>query len=372
MRVLVVDDSATNVLLLSQMIKSINCTPIAFSDPLKAAEAAKTLDADLALVDFEMPGMDGVELIKALRAMPKHADLPIVMVTTCDQQAVRYAALDAGATDFLTKPIDPVETKSRVRNLLKLRQAQNRLRDRVSWLANEVAQATRQLAEREQEIVYRLARAAEYRDSETGSHIARMARYCLLIAESMGLDADQCRALYLAAPMHDIGKIAVADSILLKPERLTPDERAAMEQHTLHGHRILADSKTPLIRLAAEIAVSHHERWDGTGYPNGLKGDDIPLVGRIAAVADVFDALTSVRPYKPAWTTDDARAYIVEASGTHFDPACVAAFLRHWPKVLEICAMKETDGEPDAMMADPPPATSISSLASIAMTSAPV
>ena len=368
MRVLVVDDSATNLLLLSQMIKSINCTPLPYSDPLKAAEAAQTLDIDLALVDFEMPGMDGVELIKALRSLPSHTDVPIVMVTTCDQSAVRYAALDAGATDFLTKPIDPVETKSRVRNLLKLREAQNKLRDRVSWLANEVAQATRQLADREQEIVYRLARAAEYRDSETGSHIARMARYCLLIAEGMGLDQDQCRALYLAAPMHDIGKIAVADSILLKPGRLTPEERSSMELHTVHGHRILSDSKTPLIRLAAEIAVSHHERWDGTGYPRGLRGEDIPLFGRIAAVADVFDALTSERPYKPAWSTDDARSYIIEASGTHFDPTCVSAFLSRWPKVLEICAIKDNDG-PSPALALSQPATN--SLTAISMASAP-
>lgn len=363
MRVLVVDDSATNLLLLSQMIKSINCTPLPYSDALEAAETVKTLDIDLALVDFEMPGMDGVELIKALRALPKHTDVPIVMVTTCDQSSVRYAALDAGATDFLTKPIDPVETKSRIRNLLKMREVQNRLRDRVSWLANEVAEATRQLAEREQEIVYRLARAAEYRDSETGSHIARMARYCLLIAESMGLGQEQCRALYLAAPMHDIGKIAVADSILLKPGRLTPEERAAMELHTLHGHRILADSKTPLIRLAAEIAVSHHERWDGTGYPKGLKGEDIPLFGRIAAVADVFDALTSERPYKPAWTTDDARAYIVEASGTHFDPACVSAFVSRWPKVLEICTIKEDDAPPSSMPVSNTPANAFAAIA---------
>ena len=206
-----------------------------------------------------------------------------------------------------------------------------------------VSQATRALMEREEEIIYRLSLAAEYRDSETGSHIARMARYCLLIAEGLGLDPEDCRTLYLAAPMHDIGKIAVADSILLKPGKLTAEERAVMEYHTLHGYKILSGSKSPLIRVAAEIAVSHHERWDGTGYPNRLKGTDIPLFGRMAAIADVFDALTSERPYKAAWSPEKARASIIEASGTHFDPDCVAAFLACWDEILGVVGTNDRE-----------------------------
>jgi putative two-component system response regulator len=263
------------------------------------------------------------------------------MVTACEQTTVRYAALDAGATDFLRKPVDPVEVKSRLRNLFKLREVQNQLRQRCSGLVDEVSATTRELIDREEEIIYRLSRAAEYRDTETGAHIARMARYCRLIAEALGLDKNACRTIYLAAPMHDIGKIAVADSILLKPARLTPEERAVMEHHTLHGHKILADSKSPLIRQAAEIAVSHHERWDGSGYPKGLRGVEIPLFGRIAAVADVFDALTSERPYKSAWKPEDAKAHIVEASGSHFDPACVNAFCGRWDDVMSICASEQ-------------------------------
>lgn len=341
MRVLVVDDSATNLLLLSQMIRSIDGTPFPYSDPIKALENAPTLNIDLALVDYEMPGLNGVELIKQLHAVSDLRDVPVVMVTACEQTAVRYAALDAGATDFLRKPVDPVEVKSRLRNLFKLREAQNQLRQRCSGLADEVSATTRELIDREEEIIYRLSRAAEYRDTETGAHIARMARYCRLIAEALGLDKNACRTIYLAAPMHDIGKIAVADSILLKPARLTPEERAVMEHHTLHGHKILADSKSPLIRQAAEIAVSHHERWDGSGYPKGLRGVEIPLFGRIAAVADVFDALTSERPYKSAWKPEDAKAHIVEASGTHFDPACVDAFCGRWDDVMSICASEQ-------------------------------
>ncbi len=347
MRVLVVDDSATTLLLLSQIVRSIGAEPVTYDDPSKALIDLSAVDIDMAVVDYEMPGnVDGVELIKRLRAIARFEDLPIVMVTASDQSAIRYAALNAGATDFLRKPIDAIEVKARLRNLLKLREAQNKLRDKVSWLADEVATATRELVEREEEIIYRLSRAAEYRDTETGSHIARMARYCLLIAEGMGLGADQCRTLYLAAPMHDIGKIAVADSILLKPGKLSPEERAVMEHHTLHGYKILADSKSPLISIAAEIAVSHHEWWDGTGYPNRRQGSEIPLFGRIAAIADVFDALTSERPYKPAWPAEEARQAIIDASGTHFDPECVTAFLSRWEDVLMVMASGE--GEHDA------------------------
>lgn len=344
MRVLVVDDSATTLMLMSQIIASVDAKPLTFNDPIEALEQAQGLGIDLAVVDYEMPGnIDGIEFIKRLRQISGLSDVPVVMVTACDQPSTRYAALTAGATDFLRKPVDPIEVKSRLRNLLKLRDVQNKLRDRVAWLADEVSNATRELVEREEEIIYRLSRAAEYRDTETGSHIARMARYCLLIGEGLGLDEQECRTLYLASPMHDIGKIAVADSILLKPGRLTDEERAVMEHHTLHGYKILADSKSPLIRVAAEIAVSHHERWDGTGYPNRLKGTDIPLYGRIAAIADVFDALTSARPYKEAWPPERARAAIVEASGSHFDPDCVAAFLARWDDVLKIASAAEQE-----------------------------
>jgi putative two-component system response regulator len=336
MRVLIVDDSTTNLLIFTKVAQSIGCTTVAFSDPLAALEAFPASEADLAIIDYHMPSLNGLELIKQIRAFPACADVPLVMVTANSESSVRYAALDAGATDFLKRPIDPVEVKSRLRNLLKLRSAQNALRDRAAWLATEVAKATQSLADREQEIIFRLARAAEFRDSDTGAHLVRMAAYCRLIGEGLGSDAEECRILQLAAPMHDVGKIAVPDSILLKPGKLSPDERRVMEQHTLQGETILADSQCDLIRVAAVLAGSHHECWDGTGYPRGLKGDTIPLVGRIAAVADVFDALTTERPYKQAWSPEAARDYIRERAGSQFDPACVAAFLDRWPDVLAL------------------------------------
>jgi putative two-component system response regulator len=282
-----------------------------------------------------MPEIDGLEFIGKLRGMPGSEDIPIVIVTAAG--SVRYAALDAGATDFLTKPIDPVEAKSRIRNMLRLRDSQNRLRDQVTWLAREVKKATGALAAREEEIIFRLSRAAEYRDNDTGDHIVRVAKYCRLIGEALSLDEKCCRDLYLAAPMHDVGKIAVGDAILLKPGMLSSEERLVMQRHTLRGYEILSNSESELINLAADIARCHHERWDGTGYPRGLRGDEIPLFARITAVADVFDALTTARPYKAAWTPVKARASICEGAGRHFDPACVEAFLERWDNVLVIC-----------------------------------
>lgn len=343
MRVLLVDDVATNLMLLHQVVRKIGgCSAFSFTDPLKALEEVRRADVDLILVDYRMPGMNGIEFIREARRVPGVEDVPIVMVTTSDEREVRMAALDCGATEFLTKPIDIAEVQSRIRNMLKLREAQNKLRDKATWLESEVRKATTALASREEEIILRLSRAAEHRDSETGNHILRMARYCRLIAEALGLDARTCEEVYLAAPMHDIGKIAVNDSILLKPDALTQAERSSMQKHTIQGYEILADSDSELIRMAAEIAHCHHERWDGTGYPRGLRGTQIPLLARIAAVADVFDALTSERPYKPAWTPEEARAYISANSGQHFDPDCVRAFLDRWDEVLAIYRMRAT------------------------------
>lgn len=347
MQILIVDDSPTNLLIFRKVAQSIGCSTVAFSDPLEALDAFPKTDFDLAIIDYHMPLLNGLELIKRIRAATEYAEVPLVMVTANGESSVRHAALDAGATDFLKRPIDPVEVKSRLRNLLKLRSAQNALRDRAAWLAMEVAKATQALADREKEIIFRLARAAEFRDTDTGSHIIRMAAYCRLIAEGLGWDETQCHTLQLAAPLHDVGKVAVPDSILLKPGKLSLEERSIMEQHTLQGQSILSDSECDLIQVAALIAGTHHEHWDGKGYPNGLKDDGIPLVGRIAAVADVFDALTSERPYKQAWLPEAARDYIRERAGSQFDPACVAAFLSRWADVM---ALWETSRSSDRAM----------------------
>jgi putative two-component system response regulator len=348
MRALIVDDNRTNVLLLRKLVERVGgCDPTTFLDPLEALRALGTSQFDLVMVDYMMPELDGLAFIRRLRDLPGYAEVPVVMITTSDERQVRYDALEAGATDFLTKPLDGAELKPRLKNLLKLRQAQIDLGDRAAWLAREVEKATEALFAREDEIVLRLSRAVEHRDAETGGHILRVAKYARLIAEALGCDPAYCRNMCRAVPMHDVGKVAVTDAILLKPGALTPEERSAMEEHTTAGYQVLEGSSSELIQLAAEIAYSHHERWDGKGYPRRLSGEDIPLSGRITAVADVFDALTTDRPYRSAWPLAKARAFLVENSGTHFDPACVEAFLASWDHVTSLHGA-ESDRESQA------------------------
>jgi putative two-component system response regulator len=339
MTIMIVDDTETNLMVLSALVNKLEIDRIlTFKDPLDALSYLETERPDLILVDYMMPGVDGVTFIAEVRRRAHLEDTPIVMVTTSDQRAVRLEALEAGASDFIHKPVDPAEFKARVRNLLRLADAQRKLRDQAAWLAEEVLKATRTILVREEEIVLRLARAAEMRDRDTGEHISRMARYAQLIAHGLGLDPNYCAQIHLAAPMHDIGKIGIADSILLKAGPLTDEERRSMQEHARCGGEILACSSSELIRLAGEIALAHHERYDGQGYPHGLAGDAIPLSGRITAVADVFDALTSRRPYKRAWSIEQARDYLIAEKGRHFDPACVDALLESWREVAQIAS----------------------------------
>jgi len=338
MKVQIVDDNDTNLLLFSQLVKGMgsDLDIQSFLDPREAIERCAVEMPDLVLVDYMMPEMDGHQFIAALRAIPGSREVPIVMITAADERAVRHKALELGASDFIAKPIDPTEVKARLRNLLTLRRNHLKLKDRNAWLGTEVRKATQTILDREHELVLRLAKAAEYRDPETGGHIQRMARYCRLIATGLGLPADEVDDLFHAAPMHDLGKLGIPDGVLLKPGRLDEAEFRVMKEHAQMGHAILDGSSSRLLQSAAEIALSHHEKWDGGGYPQGLKGADIPLSGRIVAVADVFDALTSVRPYKPAWPLDKAKAFIEDNAGSHFDPDCVRIFLDAWTEVLAI------------------------------------
>lgn len=336
MLALVLDDAEMNNLVMVASLRPLaGCLPHAFTVPAKALAFAEARASEIGVVitDYEMPGMNGIEFIRAVRRVPGLAVVPTVMVTSHDQRSLRREALEAGATDFLTKPADAAEIRARVTNLLALSEAHRAQRDYATQLAREVAAAVALVEEREREIVSTLMRAAEHRDSDTGDHIARVSAYVGLIAEAMGMSPAEHRHLALAATMHDVGKIAVPDAILLKPGALTPEERREMEAHAERGRRILGGSASPVMRLAAEIAGSHHERWDGAGYPYGLKGEAIPLAGRIVAVADVFDALTTERPYKQAWSPERARQHLIENAGAHFDPAVVSAFLSRWPQV---------------------------------------
>lgn len=343
--ILIVDDDRLALALLEHLLNGLSgCRALCFNNGEEALMWCATDVPDLVITDHQMPGVTGLDLIARLRQEPRTREVPIMMISAAEDREVRYQALELGANDFLGKPIDAPEVKVRTRNMLTLRKAQRSLAARSELLAEEVKRATSIIAAREQETILRLSRAAEYRDWETGSHIMRMAHFARIIAAELTLPQGEREAIFFATPMHDIGKIGVPDYILLKPGRLDDAEFAIMKQHTLIGHQILHDSSSDLLQLAAEIALSHHERFDGSGYPKGSQGAAIPLPGRIVAVADVFDALTSERPYKREWQVEAAVATMKQDAGSHFDPECVAAFLRGLDAILEIRA-RFRDGE---------------------------
>jgi putative two-component system response regulator len=336
-RVLIIDDTEVNLILFAALVKKLgDCEPQTFVHARDALDWLVDNEPDLVIVDYMMPDIDGLEFMRLLREIPGREVVPVVMITANDQKQLRYRALDLGATDFLTKPVDKVEFLARTRNMLLVSDARKQLTDRATWLADEVRKATAEIVARERETVFRLCKAAEYRDPETGAHILRMAHYSQLIARGMGLSVDDQELLLEAAPMHDIGKVGIADNILLKPGKLNGEEFEVMKQHAIYGYELLKGSASEVLQAGAEIARGHHEKYDGTGYPAGVRGTDIPLFSRIVAVADVFDALTSERPYKKAWTLEAAVDFLVKGSGTHFDPQCVQAFLDGWEDVLEI------------------------------------
>jgi len=291
-------------------------------------------EPDLVVVDYMMPQMSGIQLTEGFRS--RYPDIPVLMVTANHETELRHQALQSGVTDFLNKPLDNVEFLARAKNMLAIRSSHLALSNRAEWLAQEVRKATEQIVAQERETIFCLSRAAEYRDPETGAHIQRMAHYSRHIAKCLGLSVEQQDLLLEAAPMHDIGKVGIPDMILLKPGKLTEHEFSIMKQHAVIGYEVLNASSSHLMKVAAEIAHTHHEKLDGTGYPRGLRGADIPLFGRIVSVADVFDALTSERPYKKAWSLDQASQMLREGEGKHFDTACVEAFFANWDEVLEI------------------------------------
>jgi two-component system response regulator RpfG len=285
-----------------------------------------------------MPGMNGIEFLRLARCLPRGKHVPIIMITSHEQADIRYQALKLGATDFLNKPIDHAECRARFHNLLQLQQQRLIIEDRANWLEDRVAEATHAIRIREQETLLRLGKAGEYRDEETGNHVIRMAKYSRLIAKQVGLDEAECETIELAAPMHDIGKIGIPDQILLKPGKLLLEEFAIIKHHTRIGYEILKDSPSKYLQMGAVIALGHHEKFNGSGYPQGLREQDIPLVARIVAVADVYDALSSKRCYKPAWSHDDVLNMLNEQSGQHFDPRCVQAFMSQLEEVHTIQA----------------------------------
>lgn len=327
--VVLVDDDMLGLELLRDLVSSIPGTAIhAFATAEEARDFCRTTQPDLVITDHVMPGLTGLELIRALRADSGTATVPLMMITAAEDRKLRCEVLESGASDVLGKPLDGAEVLARTRNMLAIRRGQRLMAERSQVLETEVRQATAEIAAREQETILRLSRAAEYRDWETGTHIIRVAWYARIIARELGLSEADQEIMFRAAPMHDVGKIGVPDYILLKPGALDEAEFEIMKQHTVIGYRILGGSSSELLRVAADVALTHHERWDGSGYPERRRGDQIPIGGRIVAVADSYDALTSRRPYKAGWPAELAWQFLAANAGTRFDPACVAAFQR--------------------------------------------
>lgn len=330
-RVLIIDDQPENVTLLRRVLLHAGYREVeSTTDPSRARVLYEAYSPDLVLLDLHMPEMDGFAVLELLRSLtPPGMYLPILVLTGDHDPLKRRRALAAGATDFLAKPFDIVEVVLRIRNLLETRHLHSLLSNQNAVLEARVRQRTRELEDAQGEILARLAAAGEHRDDDTGRHTHRVGQLSAAIAETLGVPAEVVELVRGAAPLHDIGKIGVPDHILLKSGRLTAEEFAVMKTHTSIGAAILAGGRSPLVLEAERIALSHHERWDGAGYPNGLRGEAIPLSARIVAVADVFDALTHERPYRAAWPLGRVMEEIRAQRGHHFDPAVVAAFLAH-------------------------------------------
>lgn len=349
-RVLVVDDEAAIRRVLEKLLRAEGYEVVHAAGGDEALAIVAGGGIDTVLLDVMMPGLSGLDVCREIRADTQLTYTPVVFVTAANDQAFRREAREAGADDFISKPFDEIELLARVRNTVRVKlyyeniaRERNDLRVAVDGSVRALADATahlervkRELEYARQETIARLCRAAEFRDDETAAHLQRMSHYCHLLGRRKGLDAYTCEMLRVASPMHDVGKIGIPDHILLKPGRLTPEEFIIMRQHAEIGWRILSGSDSELLELAASIARTHHEKWDGSGYPRGLAGEDIPIEGRIAAVADVFDALTSARPYKKAWPLDDAVALLRNGRAQHFDPELVDMFLDSMDEVLEI------------------------------------
>lgn len=336
-RIMLVDDEPSNLKLLERLLRRNGYQGLVLvEDPRDVVPLYQAARPDLILLDLNMPHLDGYEVLEALSRLDDPLMPPVVVITAQNAKKDMLRALSAGARDFLSKPFDRNELLMRVRNLLDAQLAHRFMADQKQTLERMVRARTRELRETQRQVVQRLGMAAEYRDEETGNHILRMSHMCAHLAKALGWDEGSRELLLHASPMHDIGKIGIPDSILLKPGGLNDQERAIMQTHTLIGGHLLAGGDSALMEMAREIALTHHEKWDGSGYPHGLQGVEIPQCGRIAALADVFDALLSERPYKSAWPLDRALDLIRKQCGAHFDPEVVEVFEAELSRLLEI------------------------------------
>lgn len=348
-RVMIVDDEPINVKVAKKFVAALGYSDfITATDSRNVIELLRRETPDVLLLDVMMPHVSGLDVLDEMQADPKLSRIPVIMLTASVDRGTRIQALNRGAADFLTKPLDPEELRPRLRNALLMRSYENRLRNHALELEVTVRDRTRELCSSRLELIHCLGRAAEYRDDDTGKHILRVGCFAALIARKAGLPGPYVEMIELAAQLHDVGKIGLSDAVLLKPGRLTDEERTLMQEHAgfgaavLNAHLqresstvgnssigagILRSSRSPLTKMAASIALTHHEKWDGSGYPNGLAGTDIPIEGRITAIADVFDALRSKRPYKESFSFERSFGILLEGRGTHFDPDLLDLFL---------------------------------------------
>ena len=335
--VLIVDDQTTSRIILENIAKTIgdSVEVKCFDNAYDALQEAESSTPDLILTDYKMPNIDGVEFIERLRKSINCRDIPIVIITALDDKAALYRALEAGATDFLVKPVDHHECKVRCRNLLTMQRQQLIIKNHASSLEVKIKEATHQILLREMETLSRLARAGEFKGKISGRNLIRMGKFTNIIAEEMGFDEEEREILEISSSMHDIGKIGIPDSILFKEGPLETEEFDVMKGHCRMGYEILKNSPSPYLQMGAVIALHHHEKFNGSGYPSGLKGDDISIETRISSIADVFDALITKRSYKEIWPLDKAYDYILKESGQHFDPQCVDAFFAQQENINE-------------------------------------
>ncbi len=347
---LLVDDNPKNLNVLSDMLDNKGYEILFALDGIAALERAAMVKPNLILLDVMMPEIDGFETCQRLKSDESTRDIPVIFMTALTDTENKVKGFAAGAVDYITKPIEPEEVLSRVRTHLTIQNLQAELRDKNALLADRAVHLEAEVAERTEQLkgalnmiksasldtIFRLSMAAEYKDEDTGEHTKRIGHYSAAIARKLGLKEKAEEAILYAAPMHDVGKIGIPDRILLKPGKLTPSEWEVMKQHAEIGGKILEGSEANYIQMARTAAITHHEKWDGSGYPKGLTGDNIPLVGRIVAVVDVFDALMSNRPYKKAFSLEQSLSIIKEGKGKHFDPNIVEVFHEILDEILEI------------------------------------
>ncbi|MDH5424482.1 MAG: response regulator [Gammaproteobacteria bacterium] len=338
LKILVCDDSISNVMLLEKLLNDQGYqSVVTITDPVKVLPLMLEQTFDLLLLDIEMPRLNGIEVMQLINASDlKKQFIPVLVLTGNQNPQVRNKALESGAQDFVTKPFDHTEVLLRVRNLLRVRGAYIAQAGMNDELEKRVEKRTAELEKATEILIKRLAQAGEMRDTDTGRHVLRVGKYARVMAEGIGLPTEIAFMIEKAAPLHDLGKIGIPDSILLKKGKLTPEEREIMNAHAQMGADLLSEHESMLVQMAGSIALNHHERWDGGGYPSGLQGESIPVEGRIAALSDVFDALTTIRPYKKAWSIDETIEYIKKMSGSQFDPQLVEVFISKLDKILEI------------------------------------